>query len=112
MRVWRDSQQREIHVEGRIGVETVGALRTALYDAVDRDEGDVVLVLRHADIDDATGLGVLVGVHRRAARRGKRLRLRDLSPGLVTVLGRTGLCQVLTVEHGPVPVRTATPSRV
>jgi anti-sigma B factor antagonist len=104
VRVWRDRNASEIHVEGRIGVDTVGALRATLYDAVDRAQGDVVLVLRDADIADATGLGLLVGVHRRAAGSGKRLRLRDVSPRIAAALRTTGLRQVLTVERRPVPV--------
>jgi anti-sigma B factor antagonist len=104
MRVWCDPRAGEVHIEGRLGIHTVAAARTALYDALDQAKGDLVLVLRHADVEDATGLGLLVGLHRRAACAGRRLRLLDVSPRLAAVLRDTGLRRVLTVDQRPASV--------
>jgi anti-sigma B factor antagonist len=104
VRVWRDPRAGELHVEGRLGVHTVAAARAALYDALDQSHGDLVLVLRYADVDDATGLGLLVGLHRRAAGTGRRLRLLDVSPRLAAVLRTTGLRSVLSVDRRPASV--------
>jgi anti-anti-sigma factor len=47
---------------------------------------------------DATGLGVLVGAHRRAQKLGRRLVLRGVSPRLARLLLATRLHRVLTLE--------------
>jgi anti-anti-sigma factor len=99
MRVWRDPASGEVHVQGRLSVHTVAAVRTALHDAVDRGEGDIVLVLTDAEIDDVTGLGVLVAVHRRAAGAGRRLVLRGMSQRLAELLDATGLWRRLHVAE-------------
>src|SRR5437588_7139154 len=64
-----------VALSGRLGATTVADVRTVLADAVERGVGDLVVDLRGVVLVDATGLGVLVGTHRRADRAGRRLVL-------------------------------------
>ena len=54
----------ELVVGGRLDVRSAADARTALHTAVDAGGGDLVLDLTELDSWDATGLGVIMGVHR------------------------------------------------
>jgi anti-anti-sigma factor len=87
----------ELVVGGRLDVRNAADARLALHRAVDAGEGDLVLDLRGLDSWDATGLGVIMGVHRRAGRCGRRLVLRDVPPRMHRVLIATRLHRILTI---------------
>ncbi len=70
-------------------------MRLALSEAVSEGAGALVLDVAGLDSVDATGLGVLVGAHRRAGRVGRALVLRDVPPGLARLLFLTRLDRVL-----------------
>jgi anti-anti-sigma factor len=87
----------ELVVGGRLDVRNAADARLALHRAVDAGEGDLVLDLRGLDSWDATGLGVIMGAHRRAGRCGRRLVLRDVPPRMHRVLIATRLHRILTI---------------
>ena len=58
----------ELVVGGRLDVRSAADARTVLHSAVDDGAGDLVLDLSELDSWDATGLGVIMGAHRRAGR--------------------------------------------
>ena len=70
----------EVVLAGRLDVHTVADVRSALHTAIDAGEGRLVVNLYAAEVMDATGLGVLIGGHRRAERAGRALVLRG--PGI------------------------------
>lgn len=72
-----------------------------LDEAVDEGRGDLVIDLSGLESWDATGLGVIVGTHRRAGRSGRRLVLRNVPPQLQRLLVATRLHRVLTIEGVP-----------
>ena len=63
---------------GRLDVVAAADARLALQEALDEGDGELVLDLTALDAVDATGLGVLVGAHRRAGRSGRVLQLTRL----------------------------------
>jgi anti-anti-sigma factor len=84
---------------GRLGTNTVADVRAALGEATEAGNGDLVVDLRDVDLVDATGLGVLVGAHRRAERAGRRLVLRAVPERIDRLLLVTRLHRVLAVER-------------
>ncbi len=85
----------ELVVGGRLDVRSAADARTVLHSAVDDGVGDLVLDLSELDSWDATGLGVIMGAHRRAGRCGRRLVLRAVPPQMQRLLGaprRAGRC--------------------
>lgn len=82
-------------LSGRLDVAAAADVRLALADAVDTGAGDLVLDLAALEVVDATGLGVLVGAHRRAGRSGRTLVLHDVPPRIGRLLRRTRLDRVL-----------------
>ncbi|WP_345397603.1 STAS domain-containing protein [Nonomuraea salmonea] len=56
-------------------------VRERLHEALDSGEGDLILDLSKLEMIDATGLGVLVGAHRRAISVRRRLVLRGCHRG-------------------------------
>jgi anti-sigma B factor antagonist len=87
---------QEVSVSGRLDENTVAEVRLALHDILDRGVGDLLIHLAQAEVHDATGLGVIVGVHHRARRVGRRLVLVDVSPRLDRLLRASRLYRVLT----------------
>lgn len=85
-------------VEGRLDVRTAADARARLHQAVDGGTGDLVLDLGGLEFWDATGLGVIMGTHRRAGRLGRRLVLRSVPPQLQRLLVATRLHRILAVE--------------
>jgi anti-sigma B factor antagonist len=90
---------QEASVAGRLDVHTVAELRVSLHDILARGAGDLLIHLAEAEVHDATGLGVIVGLHHRARRVGRRLVLVDVSPRLDRLLRASRLHRVLT--RGP-----------
>lgn len=90
-----DSPGREATLKGALGVRTVSEVRSQLQRLLTGGEGDLVLHLGEAEILDATGLGVLVGLHQRARRAGRRLVIAEASERLERLLRITKLHLVL-----------------
>ena len=86
-------------ISGRLGAATVADVRLALAEAIDGGIGDLVIDLGGVDLVDATGLGVLVGAHRRADRVGRRLVLHSVPARIDRLLLATRLHRVLIVER-------------
>lgn len=82
-------------LRGRLDVVVATDVRLALADAVDGGTGDLVLDVAELAAVDATGLGVIVGAHRRAGRQGRSLVLRDVGATLGRLLLVTRLDRVL-----------------
>jgi anti-anti-sigma factor len=87
-----------VHLTGRLDVHAAADVRMALADAVASGEGDLVIDLASLEAVDATGLGVLVGAHRRAGRAGRTLVLRDVQPSVGRLLFLTRLDRVLRIS--------------
>ncbi|MDJ1135187.1 STAS domain-containing protein [Streptomyces iconiensis] len=90
----------ELVVGGRLDVRSAADARTVLHAAVDSGDGDLVLDLAELDSWDATGLGVIMGAHRRAGRCGRRLVLREVPPQMRRLLVATRLHRILAIEGG------------
>ncbi len=90
-----DSPGREATISGHLGVRTVPELRAALQRLLASGDGDLVLHLADAEIADATGLGVLVGLHQRARNAGRRVVIAEASERLERLLRITRLHLVL-----------------
>lgn len=97
-RSWAAPAGNLVILSGPLDVTTVPDVRGVLHDAVDRGSGDLVVDLAAVDLVDATGLGVLVGTHRRAQRAGRRLVLRAVPPRIMRVLTVTRLHRVIALD--------------
>lgn len=86
-------------LRGRLDVVAAADVRLALAAAVDLGSAQLVLDLSGLAAVDATGLGVLVGAHRRAGRAGRTLVLRDPQPQVARLLLISRLDRVLTVSR-------------
>lgn len=88
----------ELVLTGRLDARTAARARAALHAAVDGGVGDVLVHVSGLEIWDAGGLGVIVGVHRRARQTGRRLVLTDVPARQLRLLRATRLHRVLAVE--------------
>lgn len=87
-----------LQLTGRLDVHAAADARLALADAVETGSGDLVVDLASLEAVDVTGLGVLVGAHRRAGRAGRTLVLRDVTPPVGRLLFLTRLDRVLRLR--------------
>lgn len=62
-------------VVGRLDLKTANDLRIQGSRALDAAEDTLVLDLTEIDLIDSSGLGALIGLHRRAVEQNKRLEI-------------------------------------
>jgi anti-sigma B factor antagonist len=84
----------------RLDVTTGTEVRDALGIALDASLDEVVVDCSDLEVLDAVGLGVIVGIHRRARSRGRRLVLLGVRPPVMRLLAVTRLHRVLYLERG------------
>ncbi len=88
----------EVDLEGRLDARSASWVREALSACVDEGEGDLLLHVGELEIWDSTGLGVLVGAHRRARRANRRIVLTEVPPRHLRLLKATKLHRLFVVE--------------
>ena len=96
-----DVQRPGAHValSGRLGSASVGDARIVLSAAIDAGIEDLLLDLGGVELVDATGLGLLVGMHRRAERLGRRLVLTNVPERMERLILATRLHRVLILDR-------------
>jgi anti-sigma B factor antagonist len=87
-----------VALHGRLSGTGVGDVRAALIEAIASGVDDVVVDMGGVELMDATGLGVLVGSHRRAERVGRRLVLHNVPHRVERLLHATRLHRVLCAD--------------
>jgi anti-anti-sigma factor len=110
MPVARPLAPADSYVVGRLDVTTAADLRADLLAVLDRrvaepsaNGDDLVVDLSGVDGVDMVGVGLLVGAHRQAQRRGRRLVLTGVPPRVMRLLTATRLRRVLAVRDLPRP---------
>lgn len=86
---------RHVVLSGAVDVHSAADLRLLLADQLDAGCGELVVDVRDVTAVDVTGLGLLVGAHRRAVRADRVLVLEAVSPAVDRMLHRTRLDRVL-----------------
>lgn len=94
----RSGSTADVALHGELDIATAPILRDALTAQIDDGVTDVCLDLADLQFVDSTGLGVIVGVHRRLQRVGGTLRLRSPRPAILRVLEISGLAGVVPVD--------------
>jgi anti-anti-sigma factor len=90
----------DVVLEGRLDVHSVPDIRDAVHAVILGGQGEVRLHLAEAEIGDATGLGVIVHLHRRATRAGRRLVLVDASERTTRLLRACRLERIILARGG------------
>ena len=99
VRVLNSPDGHDVIIEGRLDVHTVPDIRDAIHAIIPLGSGDIRLHLGEAEIGDATGLGVLVHLHRRASRAERRLLLVDASDRTTRLVRGCRLDRILAPRH-------------
>ena len=90
--------ERVVALPARLDVGTSAEVRAEIHRALDEHEGDVVLDLSAVEVVDAAGLGVLVGLRRRAYEDGRVVVLRETPPRVVRLLNATRLSRLFVLD--------------
>jgi anti-sigma B factor antagonist len=89
-----------VHVyrlRGSLDLATAPSVRAALVDAVGAGKHDIVVDLSKLEFLDSTGLGALIGAHRRAIENDGSVRLAVGDGAIARLLNITGLMRVFPV---------------
>jgi anti-sigma B factor antagonist len=86
-------------LRGSLDLATSPTVRAALTDATEKGRKDLIVDLTQLEFLDSTGLGAMIGAHRRAAEHGGSLRLIVNEGPIARLLNITGLIRVLAVYH-------------
>lgn len=86
-------------LRGSLDIATTPTVRAALNDATEQGKKELVVDLSQLEFLDSTGLGALIGAHRRATEHDGSLRLIVTEGPIARLLNITGLIRVLAVYH-------------
>lgn len=86
-------------LRGSLDLATAPTVRAALAEATEKGGNHLIVDLTQLEFLDSTGLGVLIGAHRRAAERGGSFRLVISEGPISRLLNITGLIAVFAVYH-------------
>jgi anti-sigma B factor antagonist len=86
-------------LHGSMDIATSPTVRAALLEAADRGNHDIIVDLTSLEFLDSTGLGALIGAHKRAKEHGGRVRLVAQEGQILRLLRITGLLGVFAVYH-------------
>jgi anti-sigma B factor antagonist len=84
-------------LRGSLDLATSPTVRAALGEATQKGSHELIVDLTQVDFLDSTGLGALIGAHRRTAERGGSLRLVVGDGPIARLLNITGLVRVFAV---------------
>ncbi len=104
-----------ISAAGEIDLATVNTLRSAIAQAMQQGASHLTLNLNKVTYIDSSGLGTLIGAHKRLASSGGSLTIRCSQGRILRLLAITGLDRVLTVtsddgDRDAVALPEATPA--
>lgn len=86
-------------LRGSLDLATAPTVRAALSDATEQGSHNLIVDLTQLEFLDSTGLGVLIGAHRRAAEHGGSFRLIVSDGPISRLLNITGLIAVFAAYH-------------
>ncbi|HZZ00775.1 MAG TPA: STAS domain-containing protein [Candidatus Baltobacteraceae bacterium] len=86
-------------LRGSLDLATSPTVRAALMDATEKGRKNIVVDLTQLEFLDSTGLGGLIGAHRRATEHHGTFRLVVSDGPIARLLNITGLIRVLGVYH-------------
>jgi anti-sigma B factor antagonist len=84
-------------LRGSLDIATSPSARAALVEAASKGRQDIIIDLTGLEFLDSTGLGALIGAHRRALERGAEIRLAVGEGQIARLLNITGLVRILAV---------------
>jgi anti-sigma B factor antagonist len=87
------------NLRGSLDLATAPTVRAALTEATEKGGHDLIVDLTQLEFLDSTGLGVLIGAHRRAAECGGSFRIIISEGPISRLLNITGLIAVFAVYH-------------
>ena len=86
-------------LRGSLDLATSPTIRAALTDAADKGHRNIIVDLSGLEFLDSTGLGALIGAHRRAGEHEGSLRLVVREGPILRLLNITGLIRIFAVFH-------------
>lgn len=86
-------------LRGSLDLATSPSVRAALVEGATGDQHEIVVDLTQIEFIDSTGLGALIGAHRRALEQGGSVRLVVNDGPIARLLNITGLIRIFPVYH-------------
>jgi anti-sigma B factor antagonist len=93
-------------LRGSLDLATTPTVRAALLDGTEKGKRDLIVDLTQLEFLDSTGLGALIGAHRRATEHGGSVRLIVNDGPIARLLNITGLMRIFAVYHSVEDART------
>jgi anti-sigma B factor antagonist len=93
----RDGAVQLFALGGSLDIATSPSLRATLMEAADRAAHQIIVDLTHLEFLDSTGLGALIGAHKRAAEHDGTVLLVAQEGQILRLLRITGLLDVFAV---------------
>lgn len=86
-----------VQIEGSIGEAGVDAVRDDIGQAIEQGRGPLLIDLQQVDYVSSAGIGVLVGLLKKARQHGVALTICGLNPDLQELFALTQLDRVFAI---------------
>jgi anti-sigma B factor antagonist len=97
VRVTADGKIQIFALGGSLDIATSPSLRAALLEAAEGENHEIIVDLTGLEFLDSTGLGALIGAHKRASEHHGSVRLVAQEGQILRLLRITGLLDVFAV---------------
>ncbi len=95
----RDGDALVFKLHGSLDLATAPSVRAALLEAAGEGKHEIIVDLTQLEFLDSTGLGALIGAHRRSIEHGGRVALIVNEGPISRLLNITGLMRAFAVFH-------------
>lgn len=92
------NEQIIMTINGSVYVEEAALIREQLVDYLDKGYKYFVINMGNVDYIDSSGLGVLVGIQKRAIKNGGSVRIKDIKGLVKELFELTRLIKVFEME--------------
>lgn len=92
------NEQIIMTINGSVYVEEAALIREQLVDYLDKGYKYFVINMGNVDYIDSSGLGVLVGIQKRAIKNGGNVRIKDIKGIVKELFELTRLIKVFVTE--------------
>jgi anti-sigma B factor antagonist len=96
--IQRNNDVVNVSVEGNIEIDLIKDLRSQLLDIAQNDNKNIEINLSQSGYMDSTGVGMLLHIYKIQKKKGKSIKLINVSPRIKNIIEQSNLSDVFSVD--------------
>jgi anti-sigma B factor antagonist len=95
--IQRNNDVVNVSIEGNIEIDCIKELKSQLVDIAQNDNKNIEINLSQSNYMDSTGVGMLLYIYKIQKKKGKSIKLIDVSPRIKNVIQQSNLSDVFNM---------------